>query len=114
MALSIRALCPNFAVAPQLAPEDVPEVATRGYATIVNNRPDGEGGSSQPANCDLEQAAKEAGLHYVHLPVVGGAITPEQAQAMRRLLAGAPLPVLAFCRTGARSAQLYALAGGAG
>ena len=114
MAVSIRELGPTFAVSPQLAPEDLPEIAARGYATIVNNRPDGEGGSTQPASRELEEAAKAVGLHYVHLPVVSGAITPEQAQAMRKLLAGAPLPVLAFCRSGARSAQLYELAGNAG
>jgi uncharacterized protein (TIGR01244 family) len=41
---------------------------------------------------------------------VSGAITPEQVQAMRAALQAAPEPVLAFCRSGTRSAQLYALA----
>ncbi len=81
-----------------------------GFATLINNRPDGEGGSGQPTSHDIELAALAAGLHYVYLPVVAGAITPAQALAMRQALANAPVPVLAFCRSGARSAQLYALA----
>ena len=59
-----------------------------------------------------EAAAKAAGLHYVHIPVVSGAITVEQVQAMRDALQAAPQPVLAFCRSGARSAQLFALTQG--
>ena len=76
---------------------------------LVNNRPDGEGGPDQPLSSSVEAAARAAGLHYVHIPVVSGAITPEQVQAMREALQAAPQPVLAFCRSGARSAQLFAL-----
>ena len=108
--MNFRMLNESFSVAPQLGPEDVAGVAARGFATLVNNRPDGEGGSSQPLNRDLERAAQAAGLRYVFLPVVSGAITAEQVEAMRQTLATEPAPVLAFCRSGARSAQLYALA----
>lgn len=111
---SVRALNPDFAVTTQLTVDDIPGVVAQGFATLINNRPDGEGGSEQPLSCDIEQAARAAGLHYVHLPVVGGAITPAQAQAMRQALATAPTPVLAFCRSGSRSAQLYGLAQAAG
>jgi uncharacterized protein (TIGR01244 family) len=51
-------------------------------------------------------------LAYVHLPVVSGAITADQARAMKRILDEAQQPVLAFCRSGARSARLYELAQG--
>ena len=54
-------------------------------------------------------AATVAGLHYVYLPVVSGSITPEQVQAMHKVLISAPKPTLAFCRSGARSAQLFGL-----
>jgi uncharacterized protein (TIGR01244 family) len=40
--LSIRPLNDRFAVAPQIAPEDVPAIAAAGYVAIVNNRPDDE------------------------------------------------------------------------
>lgn len=110
MEVIIRSLSSDFAVTGQLAPRQLREVAARGFSTVINNRPDSEGGSDQPASGELERAARAAGLHYVHLPVVGGAITPEQALAMRQALAAAPGPVLAFCRSGARSAKLFELA----
>ncbi|MDP1956143.1 MAG: TIGR01244 family sulfur transferase [Polaromonas sp.] len=107
---AIRQVSSAFSVAGQLTAHDVTAVAEQGFATLINNRPDGEGGTTQALSSDMEQAALAAGLHYVYLPVVAGAITPAQALAMREALATAPAPVLAFCRSGTRSAQLYKLA----
>jgi uncharacterized protein (TIGR01244 family) len=99
-----------FATAPQLIPADMAAVAAQGFKTVINNRPDGEGGPDQPLSADVQAAALAAGLQYHHLPVVAGQITPEQAKAMADILAVAPEPVLAFCRSGARSTQLRQLA----
>ncbi|MFY3385922.1 TIGR01244 family sulfur transferase [Paracidovorax sp. MALMAid1276] len=109
MSLQIIALSPDFAVSPQLATMDFASLAEQGFKTIINNRPDGEGGGAQPTSPDMEHAAKLAGLHYVYLPVVSGAITPDQVLAMQKTLMAAPKPILAFCRSGARSAQLFGL-----
>ena len=54
--------------------------------------------------------AKEQGLEYAYLPVVSGAITPEQVVEMAKLLKSMPQPILAFCRSGTRSTFLYQLA----
>ena len=107
---AIRQVNSVFSVAGQLTADDITAVVEQGFAALINNRPDGEGGSAQALNSDIEQAALAAGLHYVYLPVIAGAITPAQALAMREALAIAPAPVLAFCRSGTRSAQLYKLA----
>ena len=107
---AIRQVNSAFSVAGQLTADDITAVVEQGFAALINNRPDGEGGSAQALNSDIEQAAVAAGLHYVYLPVIAGAITPAQALAMREALAIAPAPVLAFCRSGTRSAQLYKLA----
>jgi len=112
MSVTTKALTPQFAVTAQLSVHDLPAVAAQGFRTVINNRPDGEGGISQPDSREFEAAAGTLGLHYVYLPVVSGAITTAQAQAMREALAAATGPVLAFCRSGARSAQLYGLATG--
>jgi len=109
MNLQAIALTSDFAVSPQLSTGDFAWVAAQGFKTVINNRPDGEGGSKQPTSSELEQAAKAAGLHYVYLPVVSGAITAAQVQAMRDALASLPGPTLAFCRSGARSAQMFGL-----
>jgi len=58
----------------------------------------------------MEAAAKAAGLEYRHLPVNGAYQSPEQIAAMRELLDALPKPVLAFCRSGARSTNLFAQA----
>ncbi len=107
-----RSLNASFSVAGQLQPGDMADMAERGFACVINNRPDGEGGSAQALSRDIGQAAQAAGMHYVYLPVISGAITPEQVHAMREALNTAPAPVLAFCRSGARSAQLYTLSQG--
>ena len=107
---AMRRVDSAFSVAGQLAADDITAVVEQGFAALINNRPDGEGGSAQALSSDIEKAALAAGLHYVYLPVIAGAITPAQALAMREALAIAPAPVLAFCRSGTRSVQLYKLA----
>lgn len=97
----------SFSTLPQIAPDDLSAIAAAGFRSIINNRPDGEGGASQPASGDIERAARAAGLRYAHLPVVSGRITPEQVAEFGELLATLPPPVLAFCRTGTRSANLF-------
>lgn len=103
----IKTVTPDFAVAPQIEPADVAEIAARGYALIVNNRPDGEA-PGQPTSAEVEAAARAAGLAYVHIPVVGRP-APAQIGAMRQAMAGANGPVFAFCRSGTRSITTWAL-----
>jgi uncharacterized protein (TIGR01244 family) len=110
MPLQIACHTEQFGTLGQIMPEDVAEIARQGYKSIINNRPDGEGGPTQPLNAEVEAAAKALGLNYAYLPVVSGQITLAQAQEMARLLSTMPGPVLAFCRSGARSTNLYMLA----
>lgn len=105
--LAARAVAPDFSVAPQLAPEAMAEVARTGFRSVVNNRPDFEGGPQQPTNAALEAAARAAGLEYRFLPVASNHQSPEEIAAFARLLEELPHPVLAFCRSGARSTRLY-------
>lgn len=97
----IRQVTPDFAVAPQLAPEDMAEAAGRGFKLVINNRPDGEA-PDQPSSAQMEAAVRAAGMDYAHIPVRGGP-TPEQVEQNREAIDGAGGPVLAFCRSGTRS-----------
>ena len=94
----------------QLTPEQMQEVAARGFKSVINNRPDGEGGPDQPTSAQMAQAAQAAGLTYAYLPVVAGMITADQARSFAQWLGQQPGPVLAFCRSGARSTQLRDMA----
>lgn len=110
MSLSFESLNADFAVAPQLEPAHMTEAAAAGFRSVINNRPDLEGGASQPASDSIAQAAAAAGLEYAYLPVIPSDIKPGDVAAMAALIDRLPKPVLAFCRSGARAARLYQLA----
>ncbi|HWH75251.1 MAG TPA: TIGR01244 family sulfur transferase [Methylibium sp.] len=110
MDLPVSRLNAEIAVAPQLGPEAMTAAAAAGFRSVINNRPDFEGGPEQPTSAAIEAAARAAGLEYVHLPVASAFQSPEQAQAMADALERLPKPVLAFCRSGARSGRLYQMA----
>lgn len=110
MTLQYKWLGEDFATAAQIAAADVEAAAAAGFRSIVNNRPDGEGGPMQPTSEAIEREARAAGLDYAHLPVRSSVQTPADAEAMAKLLAKLPKPVLGFCRSGTRTAKLYYLA----
>jgi uncharacterized protein (TIGR01244 family) len=101
-------LSPGFSVSAQIEPGALPEIARLGFGHIVNNRPDGEV-PGQPDGADIEAAAHAAGLGYTAIPVDHSGFSVEQVAAMSACMLSAK-PVLAFCRSGTRSAMLWALA----
>ncbi len=105
--LPLRQIADTVCVAPQLTPDAMAELARLGFKSVVNNRPDFEHGPDQPTSAAIEAAAVAAGLAYRHLPVDGGWQSPEQIAAFAELLTTLPQPMLAFCRSGARSTRLY-------
>ena len=108
--LSVQPLSNEVCASPQLSEESMGAVAEAGFLSVINNRPDFEGGSDQPTNQALEAAARVAGLEYAFVPVVPGRYTPIDVEQMTHLLATLPKPILLFCRSGARSSHLYQLA----
>jgi uncharacterized protein (TIGR01244 family) len=113
MNIDVQPLSPDVSVAPQLEPEAMAALAEAGFKSVVNNRPDFEGGPDQPTSAAIEAAAKAAGLAYAFLPVAPGYQSPEDVARFAELLATLPRPVLAFCRSGTRSGKLFHAATGA-
>ncbi len=105
----IRRIDEHVSVAPQIGPGDVADIAAAGFVTIVNNRPDDEEGG-QPSGDSIRAAAEAAGLAYVAIPVTPGGLSERQVTEMAAALAEAGGPVLAYCRSGTRSCNLWALA----
>jgi uncharacterized protein (TIGR01244 family) len=105
--LPLRAIDDDVFVAPQLDPAALAQAAKAGFRSVVNNRPDLEGGPSQPTSAAMAAAAEAAGLQYRHLPVNGAYQSPEQIAAFAVLLKELPRPLLLFCRSGARSERLF-------
>ncbi len=95
-------------VSPQITAADVPALKEAGFRSIICNRPDGEG-SDQPTHEEIELAAKAAGLEVRYLPVQTGLVGDEDAAAFGVALREMPGPVLAYCRSGTRSATLWSL-----
>lgn len=110
MPLTATQLSNEYSVAPQISAEDVQEAAKLGFKTIINNRPDFEGGQDQPNSLSIQTAAEAAGLTYIFIPVIPNAILPEQVQAFKQAYDAAPKPILGFCRTGNRAAKMLELA----
>lgn len=110
MTIEISSISDNFSVAGQIQVTDLKLIAEQGFKSVINNRPDGEGGDTQPSGLDVQNAAKAAGLEYAHIPVINGQLTQEQVVEMAKLLDVMPKPILAFCRSGARSTNIYILA----
>lgn len=100
----------DVCVAGQLGPEAMAWAARQGFKSVVNNRPDFEGGTDQPTTAALEAAAVAAGLIYVYLPVAPSHHSPEEIARFAELLASLPRPMLAFCRSGGRSGKLFVAA----
>lgn len=107
-----KQLTPQLHVASQITKEDIPTIAAQGFKVILNNRPDGEG-EGQPLAAEIEAEAKAHGLQYIYQPVVGSAITDENAEEFGATIATCinnnSSPVFAHCRTGTRCTILWML-----
>jgi sulfide:quinone oxidoreductase len=107
-----KAISNSISVSEQISPADVAAVAAAGFRSIICNRPDGEG-ADQPLFAEIALAAEAHGIETAYLPVVSGKVSDEDARAFGHLLETLPKPVLAYCRTGTRSATLWSLSEGA-
>ena len=105
----IRKISSRISVAPQICVEDVAQIAAEGYRTIMNNRPDGES-SDQPPSAVIEAEARARNVAYIYLPIVSSNITPQNIVDFGKVLESADGPILAFCRTGTRCTNMWALA----
>lgn len=104
--MDIRPLTPDYAVSPQIAPEDVAAIAAAGYRTVICNRPDGEVPPPLQAAA-LRAAVEAAGLRFVENPVMPGALSEENLALQAAALEGDDGPVLAYCASGNRSGIVW-------
>ncbi len=102
-----RPLSPNVWAAPQLSPDVLPDLAASGVRRVISNRPDGED-PGQPDAAEMERAARVSGLDFAWIPV-SGLPGPDQVAAVADLLADGA-PTVMFCRSGMRSAAVWAMA----
>lgn len=104
--MNIVKLTDSIAVSAQITPGDVAAIAAAGFCVLINNRPDGEV-PDQPTSAAIAAAALAAGLEYHHMPVTAATFPGPAFHEMSDLLDDPSRPVLAFCRTGTRCANLW-------
>ena len=109
MTLSLRRVTDAVSVAPQIDPADIAAIKAAGFVAIISNRPDDEE-PGQPRGEAIRAAAQDHGLAYSFIPVTHAGFSHPQLDAMAAALADAGGPVLAYCRSGTRSCNLWALA----
>lgn len=106
--MEIKSLSADLSVSGQIVPSDMLAIKDAGFKSIICNRPDGEG-ADQPTCAEITAAAEKLDIHVGYLPIVAGKVTNEDAAAFDKLLSDQPGPILAYCRTGTRSATLWSL-----
>jgi uncharacterized protein (TIGR01244 family) len=110
MTIQVTKHADDFFTTSQINLDDIPKILNLGFKTIINNRPDYEGGESQPTSAELKVAAEQNGLAYFHIPVIPNNIQPAQVLAFSASLALAAKPILGFCKTGNRAGSIFKLA----
>lgn len=102
-------LSADVSVAPQITANDVPAVQAAGFRSIVGHRPDGEA-LGQPDHDEVEQAACKVGIAFRYQPIQSGKVLAADGEAFAAMIRELPTPILAYCRSGARSSAVFALA----
>lgn len=105
--MSLRPLSSSIWASAQLSPDIMNDLAAAGVGRIISNRPDGEE-PGQPSAAIMEAAARDAGLAFAWVPV-SGLPGPAEVAAAADLL-NDDTPTVMFCRSGMRSAVLWAMA----
>jgi uncharacterized protein (TIGR01244 family) len=106
--MEYRQIDDNYSVSGQIQPDDIAAVKAAGFNSIICNRPDDEQ-PGQPSADSVKQAAEAAGLEFRYIPVVSGQITEENVADQAIALEDVKGPVFAYCRSGTRCTNLYAL-----
>ena len=104
--MELRKITEKTTVSPQIMPADLDAIKAAGIRAIICNRPDGEG-ADQPSFEEIAAAAKKVGIEARYVPVQSGMVRDEDVEAFSAALKDLPRPVLAYCRTGTRSATLW-------
>lgn len=106
----ITPLTGSISVSTQISLESMEMVQQRGFATIVDLRPDGEA-PDQPPSGAVEAAAKAMKIGFFYVPVPHGDKVPaEVVDRLSQAIASAGKPILLYCRSGRRATRAWSLA----
>ncbi len=106
--MDIRQISPNYAVSPQIDPEDVQTIAASGFTTIICNRPDAEIPPSHHADV-IKNLAEAAGLTFVELPITHAGLSQDMVAQQRAVIDASDGPTFAYCASGTRCSIVWSL-----
>lgn len=101
-------LTPDISVAEQIQLADIPALKARGFAAIIDLRPDGEA-AEQPASKAVKSIAVENHMGFAYVPVPHGEIPVNAVDALHKALSTSARPVLLYCRSGRRAVRTWSL-----
>lgn len=107
--MDIRHVDESYYVSPQIAPEEIAEIAAAGFSAIICNRPDEEIPPGLHAET-MAAAANAAGLAFHVLPLTHRTMTPDNIALQAELVENAGGKVLAYCASGTRCTVIWSLA----
>ncbi len=96
-------------VGPAPKPGTLQRLSNGGFRSIINNQPDTDDGLLMSSS-EVAAEAEAIGLSYLHIPIEGRNPLEKDVRSFSEALATMPRPIFAYCRTGGRSASLWAMA----
>jgi uncharacterized protein (TIGR01244 family) len=99
---TIRRITDELAIAGQINPEQLQQIAQEEYQSVFNLRLSHEPGFWH----DEQQQVELAGLYYTNLPIRAEAITKEVATEAFKKIRQLPKPILVHCSSGVRAATI--------
>ncbi|MFC7337505.1 beta-lactamase hydrolase domain-containing protein [Haloferula chungangensis] len=96
---------PKLSIGAQPAPEDLHQIATSGFKSVVNLRTEDEE-DQQLTPAEEGSQVRELGLEYRHIPVSPKALNDETVDRFRAELSELPTPILIHCASGKRAGAL--------
>ena len=106
--MDFNVLNDQLTVSGQILPEEVSILKERGFKTVICNRPDEEVEEALQSAA-IGQAAADAGLSFIYLPIYPGQFTADMMSEMTAAMTNLEGPFYAYCRSGTRSCTLWAL-----
>ena len=103
-------LAANLFVGPQIAEDTLALLAAEGFTDVVCNRPDAEH-PDDATSAKMAQVAKGLGIAFHYHPIVPGEPFAKAASSLAEVAAKPNAKVFAYCRSGMRASQAWALAG---
>lgn len=105
----MHSLSPSYTISAQIDPASLAALKEGGYTDIIMNRPDGEE-PGQPSLADMQAAAEAAGVTFHYLPMTPGQLDLETVDKTIEVMQAAEGKIYSYCRSGARSTAMWALA----